>query len=93
MLAPALRLCAAQYNWRVIYEWDARKAADNERKHSVSFDEARAVFLDPLAETFDDPDHSGDERRFITIAAALLAVLAAPDFLILGDLAGGFLCA
>jgi uncharacterized DUF497 family protein len=27
----------------------------------VSFDEARTVFLDPLAETFDDPDHSADE--------------------------------
>ena len=51
----------------MIYEWDAQKAADNERKHGVTFDEARTVFLDPLAETFDDPDHSVDERRFITI--------------------------
>jgi uncharacterized DUF497 family protein len=51
----------------VIYEWDATKAADNERRHGVSFDEARTVFRDPLAETFDDPDHSADERRFITI--------------------------
>jgi uncharacterized DUF497 family protein len=51
----------------VIYEWDPGKAAENERKHSVSFVEAQTVFLDPLAETFDDPDHSADERRFITV--------------------------
>jgi len=51
----------------VIYEWDATKAADNQRKHGVSFDEAATVSLDPLAETFDDPDHSANERRFITI--------------------------
>ncbi len=51
----------------MIYEWDPAKAAVNERKHGISFDEAKSVFLDPLAETFDDPDHSVDERRFITI--------------------------
>jgi len=51
----------------VIYEWDAHKAAANERKHGVSFDEAQTVFLDPLAETFDDPDHSVEEHHFITI--------------------------
>jgi uncharacterized DUF497 family protein len=52
----------------VIYEWDAEKAADNERRHGVSFDEAKTVFLDPLAESFDDPDHTSEERRFITNA-------------------------
>jgi uncharacterized DUF497 family protein len=51
----------------VIYEWDPAKATDNERRHDVSFDEGKTVFSDPLAETFDDPDHSVDERRFITI--------------------------
>jgi hypothetical protein len=54
----------------VIYEWDLAKAADNERKHGVSFDEARTVFVDPFAETSDDPDHSVDERRFITIGTS-----------------------
>ena len=54
----------------MIYGWDADKAADNERKHGVSFNEAKTVFLDPLAESFDDPDHSVDERRFITIGAS-----------------------
>jgi len=51
----------------VIYEWDPRKASLNERKHRVSFEEAATVFLDPFALTFDDPDHSIDERRFITL--------------------------
>lgn len=51
----------------MIYEWDPDKAIDNERKHGVSFDEAKAVFQDPFAETFDDPDHSDDEQRFMTI--------------------------
>ncbi len=49
------------------YEWDPAKAARNERKHRVSFVEAATVFADPLAVTFDDPDHSSDEDRFITI--------------------------
>lgn len=51
----------------MIYEWDPDKAVDNERKHGVPFDEAKTVFLDPFADTFDDPDHSADERRFMTI--------------------------
>lgn len=51
----------------MIYEWDPDKAAANERKHGVSFDEAKTIYLDPFAETFDDPDHSEGERRFITI--------------------------
>jgi hypothetical protein len=33
----------------------------------VSFEEAATVFLDPLAGTFEDPDHSADEPRFVTI--------------------------
>lgn len=49
------------------YEWDPKKAAKNQRKHNVSFAEAATVFLDPLAVTFDDPDHSVDESHFITI--------------------------
>jgi hypothetical protein len=37
------------------------------KKHGVSFEEAVSVFYDPLSATFDDPDHSGTEPRFITI--------------------------
>lgn len=48
------------------FEWDDEKAALNLRKHAVSFEEAASVFFDPLAYTFDDPDHSVGERRLLT---------------------------
>jgi len=48
------------------FEWDDRKAAANEKKHGVSFHEAATVFGDPLAITFADPDHSENERRYVT---------------------------
>jgi uncharacterized protein len=51
----------------VIFEWDSAKAAWNERKHAVSFEEAASVFLDPLAMTYPDPDHSETEHREITV--------------------------
>ena len=54
----------------MIYEWDREKAAQNERKHGISFHEATTVFLDPLAVSFDDPDHSLRDRRFITIGTS-----------------------
>ena len=47
------------------FEWDKRKAVANERKHGVSFDEARPVFFDERARLIDDPEHSEDEERFI----------------------------
>lgn len=49
------------------FEWDPKKAKTNEKKQGVSFGEAVTVFYDPMAATFDDPDHSEDEWRFITI--------------------------
>ena len=51
----------------MIYEWDSRKAKSNVRKHGVTFEEATAVFLDPFAVTYPDPDHSDEEFREITI--------------------------
>lgn len=48
------------------FEWNALKAAANLRKHGISFDEASSAFFDPLSATGDDPDHSLDERRFVT---------------------------
>jgi len=49
------------------FEWDRTKAEQNLKGHRVSFDEAVTVFYDPLAATFDDPDHSVGEHRFITV--------------------------
>jgi uncharacterized DUF497 family protein len=52
------------------FEWDADKAAENRRKHSVSFEEATTVFGDRLAITYIDPDHSVGEYRFLTFGIA-----------------------
>ncbi len=49
------------------FEWNPIKARQNLKKHGVSFDEAVTVFYDPLSATFDDPDHSIDEQRCITV--------------------------
>ncbi len=49
------------------FEWDPGKAGRNLRKHGVSFDEAVTAFYDPLSATFDDPDHSIGEQRYITV--------------------------
>lgn len=51
----------------VKFTWDPRKAAINEQKHGVSFEEALTVFYDPKAILIDDPDHSGEEERFLII--------------------------
>ena len=48
------------------FDWNAQKAAADKRNHSVSFNEAASVFLDSLSATGNDPDHSPDERRFVT---------------------------
>ena len=57
------------------YEWDAQKAAANRRKHGVSFDEAASVFLDSLAVTGADLEHSVGELRHITIGFSSLGRL------------------
>lgn len=49
------------------FEWDDDKAEANQDKHGVSFAEAVTVFGDPLAVTFEDPLHSADEDRYLTI--------------------------
>jgi uncharacterized DUF497 family protein len=48
------------------FEWDENKSDANHKKHGIFFHEAAAIFGDPLAITFPDPDHSIREHRFIT---------------------------
>lgn len=48
------------------FEWDAKKAHSNLRKHKVSFEEAATAITDPMAATGVDPDHSIGEFRYIT---------------------------
>ncbi len=58
------------------FEWDDRKNASNRRKHGVSFEEASTAFFDENALLIGDPDHSGDEDRFILLGmSASLRVL------------------
>jgi hypothetical protein len=59
------------------FEWDAAKAAANVRKHGVSFDEAGSVFLDQLALSGPDPEHSLGESRYITFGMSSLRRLLA----------------
>jgi len=53
------------------FEWDSKKAASNEQKHGVTFQEAATIFGDPLSLTFEDPDHSIGEQRYITFGLSL----------------------
>lgn len=54
----------------VEFEWDPSKEARNINKHKVSFTEAATVFWDVLAATFDDPQHSSEEERYITVGVS-----------------------
>ena len=49
------------------FEWDQSKSVANERKHGVTFEEAKTVFNDPYAITIGDPGRSNDEFRYIDI--------------------------
>lgn len=53
------------------FEWNPKKAAANLKKHGVTFQETATVFGDPLAITFQDPDHSMDEERQMTFGQSL----------------------
>ena len=56
---------------RVIVEWDGRKARRNLKKHKVLFEEAATVFSDTLSATIEDPLHSEEEDRFVTIGESI----------------------
>ncbi len=52
------------------FAWDRTKAARNLAKHGVSFDEAATSFDDPLYLDFFDPEHSGEEHRYIRVGCS-----------------------
>ena len=52
------------------FDWDPAKARANVAKHGISFEEAMAVFLDPLALSRPDPDSSQIQERWITMGLA-----------------------
>ena len=53
------------------FVWDENKSKSNKRKHKVSFEEARTVFLDENSIRYFDPDHSEDEDRFLMLGMSL----------------------
>lgn len=46
------------------FEWDEHKNQINQKKHGVTFDEAKTVFYDENALLEFDERHSADEDRF-----------------------------
>jgi uncharacterized protein len=48
------------------FEWDDRKAKQNERRHGVPFELARLVFNDPNAIDRLDLDEPAEDRELIT---------------------------
>ena len=54
----------------ISFSWNERKNTTNQKKHGVSFDEAKTVFYDENAIRYFDPDHSEDEDRFLMVGVS-----------------------
>ena len=54
----------------ILFEWDEAKAWSNERKHGISFELARSIFIDPFA-LIEQDRIVGGETRWRTIGMAL----------------------
>jgi len=52
------------------FEWDEKKNKRNQKKHGISFEEAIAVFSDPMNYETYDWNHSIFEKRWIKIGLA-----------------------
>ena len=60
----------------LVFEWDEDKNRENQRRHGVSFEEARSVFFDGQAVEFSDDAHSEEEDRFLLLGlSARLRIL------------------
>lgn len=56
---------------RIEFQWDPKKNALNEKKHGITFEEAKTVFTDQYARIISDPDHSETEDRFILLGTSI----------------------
>lgn len=65
------------------FEWDARKAALNLRKHGIDFADAAMVLYDELAVTVADEER--DEERFVTIGMDVFGRLLVVVYTWLGE--------
>jgi uncharacterized DUF497 family protein len=50
---------------KIRFSWDDDKNEANQKRHGVSFEEAKEVFLNFPLEAFHDPSYSNDEDRYI----------------------------
>jgi len=57
------------------FEWDENKNISNQKKHGISFEEAKTVFADDLARLIPDPDSSEGEERFILMGISVQSKL------------------
>ena len=57
------------------FTWDPSKAATNQEKHGIAFEEAATTWLDPLAIERADETHSDEEDRWVRIGASLRGAL------------------
>jgi uncharacterized DUF497 family protein len=71
-----------------VFEWDARKAAANERKHGVPFSEVATVFADPDALDGPGLKHSAYENRFLRLGRSLAGRLVIVAYTIRGSADG-----
>ena len=56
---------AERFEYR--FEWDAVKAERNARDHSVTFDQAATMFLDPGLLSQLDEEHGEEEERWVSL--------------------------
>jgi uncharacterized DUF497 family protein len=54
-----------------MFEWDSKKADNNDAKHGVSFEEASTAFFDPGGLDGDDRAHSVKEDRRYRLAQSV----------------------
>lgn len=57
------------------FKWNKSKATQNEKKHGVSFEEAKSVFYDEFAAQFEDLDTVGEERFLLLGLSNLSRIL------------------
>ena len=64
----------------ISFEWDQQKAAENLRKHGVSFEEASSAFRDALSHAVPDPDHAPGEGRLVLMGESQASRLLVVSF-------------
>ena len=57
------------------FAWDEKKNTANQKKHHVSFEEAKTVFYDDNARLIRDAEHSDFEERIILLGLSSLLKL------------------